>query len=79
MTMCSLYSNDLHSHQISINRAPLGCEYIYIFIFSVLILILILVILFCFCHLVFEIISLQSFFSFQFFIILVHQYKIKEN
>ncbi len=23
--MSSLYSNDLHSHQISINRAPLGC------------------------------------------------------
>ncbi len=25
MTMSSLYSNGLHSHQISINRAPLGC------------------------------------------------------
>ncbi len=25
MKMSSLYSNDLHSHQISINRAPLGC------------------------------------------------------
>ncbi len=25
MTMSSLYSNTLHSHQISINRASLGC------------------------------------------------------
>ncbi len=25
MTMSSLYSNGLHSHQISISRAPLGC------------------------------------------------------
>ncbi len=25
MTMSLLYSNSLHSHQISINRAPLGC------------------------------------------------------
>ncbi len=26
MTMSSLYSNGLHSHQISINRAPLRCD-----------------------------------------------------